>query len=604
MDLTTIKGIIKARWWVLVAAGILAVVLSGNLAEYRNEHLPDFEAVSTVTFIEDPQTLEREDFETFLETQFALAQDVNSGLLDETPGSFIPWLLAEVDLESDQNQIQFIGRGFTQAEASELSEHMRDQFLAASTIGAGQERMSQELEDLTVQIGDLRRQIAQAQAAVPLTPEELAVQTERTALENAVLALENHYGALQVELMNPVLRTAEAIRAEMDRTLGELQAKRAELATYPPPPPDPTVSPAIDDEQTLLDQLRLQNLENRWQQLYIGQRELDALTTVGNVDPQPVTLDAASPTTNQALSLLGALVVAMAGLIAIDRGRGVMWSENDLEEEGPAVMVSMPPRDLKVFTKPSNAPWYVATTRGRRKAAIQMLRSQLDDQRNSAIAFQGTGVLRGDIQELAADTAVAMAVSGRSVLLIDTSFHPSNRLVEFQPADGPDLVSLLSTESVEREDLMSEYKEALASRPEVMSRLRSLRSGSGELEAADALAGYRFEILLNVARELFDVVILSGADLGEAASHVLAQRVDSVVLVTSAGHTSTRAIESADRDFATSRARLRGLALLRRRRNRLTRLIGQKTRKLVWSSVDKINETRSDPDGESTQSDD
>src|SRR3989337_3600163 len=107
-----IGGIAKARWWILVVAAILAVVVSGRLAEYRNDNMPAFEAVASVTFIEDPQALDREDFEAFLENQFALAQDVNSGVLDETPGPFVPWLLAEIDLESDQNQLQFIGRAF------------------------------------------------------------------------------------------------------------------------------------------------------------------------------------------------------------------------------------------------------------------------------------------------------------------------------------------------------------------------------------------------------------------------------------------------------------------------------------------------------------
>lgn len=586
MDLTTIKGIIKARWWVLLAAAILAVVVSGRLAEYRNDNLPQFEAVSSVTFIEDPQALERDDFETFLENQFALAQDVNSDVLDETPGSFIPWLLAEVDLESDQNQIQFIGRAFTQDEANQLSSSMRDRFLASSTIGAGVERNQAELDALTTDIQELRREILQAQATEPLTEEELTQQNQRLALENQILALEGHYGALTVELMNPVLRSAEAIENEMGRVLGELGRLRAEHATFPPSP-NPALGAeapalAVEDEETLLRQLELQNLEARWQQLYIGQRELEALATVANVDEQPVTVDAASPRSNQMLALVGALVAAMIGLIAVDRGRGVMWSANDLEDEGPNVLVEMPPRDLKVFKRPSGSPWYLATTGGRRKAAIQMLRSQLDDSRNSVLAFQGTGVTHHDIRELAADAGTAMAVSGRTVLLIDASFVVNNRLVEFEPDTGPTLVKMLTTSHTEREDIVSEYKQDLLLRPEGASGMRTLRSGEGDLEAADALAGYRFELLLEVAREMFDIVIVSGGDLGEAASHVLAQRVESVVLVASAGHTQTRALEAADRDFITSKATLRGIVLLRRRRNRLVRWTGTELRHLIW----------------------
>ena len=128
MDLTTIKGIAKARWWVLVAAAVIAVVVSGNLAEYRNDHLPEYESIASVTFIEDPATQDRGDFEQFLTSQHALAEQVNSDVLDDTPGSFIPWQLAEIHLANDQNQILFLGRGYTQAEADQFTEAMQQRF--------------------------------------------------------------------------------------------------------------------------------------------------------------------------------------------------------------------------------------------------------------------------------------------------------------------------------------------------------------------------------------------------------------------------------------------------------------------------------------------
>jgi Mrp family chromosome partitioning ATPase len=107
-------------------------------------------------------------------------------------------------------------------------------------------------------------------------------------------------------------------------------------------------------------------------------------------------------------------------------------------------------------------------------------------------------------------------------------------------------------------------------------------------------------VLLEVAREIFDVVIIAGTNLGEAASHVLAQRVDSVILVASAGHTVTRSLEAADRDFAIRRATLVGVVLLRRRRTKLTRWASTGLRSQVWKTVDGIAEGRSkgDPDGE------
>jgi hypothetical protein len=598
--MTTIRGIAKARWWLLVAAAVLAYVVSGELAEYRNANRPPFEAITTVTFTEDPQALEREDFETMLDTQLTLATKVNSDVIGETPGSFLPWLMAEVDLETEANQLQFIARGFTQAEADALAENMQKNFLAVATIGAGLDGMREDLEQTSTDIGALRDEIEALQAASPPTAEEVARQTERTVLENQVAALLAHQGNLTTQLMNPelILRTPESIQAEMDRTMARLSELQAQLATFPP-----VVDPLTQDLQNpevTLKNLELAQLEARWNSLFTGILEQEALARSGTVDSRPPTLDNDSAASNQMLATLGAIGAVLIGLIALERGRGMMWSAKDLDE-GPPVIVEMPSRPLAIVHHPTGEPWYLESTGGRRKAAIQMLRSQLDDQDNAVVAFQGSGIFKEDIRELTADISVAVAASGRSVLLLDATFDKTNHMVEWGPETGATLSSLLNAAGGEREELISEFKTTLLSSPEVVQGLRALRSGNGKRDAADVLSGYRFEVLLEVAREIFDVVIIAGTNLGEAASHVLAQRVDSVILVASAGHTVTRSLEAADRDFAIRRATLLGVVLLRRRRTKLIRWASTGLRSRVWKTVDGIAEGRSkggDPDGE------
>jgi hypothetical protein len=289
--------------------------------------------------------------------------------------------------------------------------------------------------------------------------------------------------------------------------------------------------------------------------------------------------------------LAGAIVVTLLGLVALERGRGILWAESDLEE-GPPVMVELPSRPLSVFRHPTNEPWYVDASGGRRKAAIQMLRTQLDDHDNAVVALQGAGVFREDIRELTADVAVAVAVSGRSVLLIDASFRDDNSLVEFGTDHGATLSSLLTDGPDDREAAIIDFKTALLASPELIHGLRTLRCGKGQWDAADALSGYRFEILMEVARELFDLVLVAGSHSEEAASHVLSQRVDSVILVTSAGHTVTRSVEAADREFAIRRATLLGVILLRRRRNKVTRWASTHIRSGLWRGLDRFAEWR------------
>jgi hypothetical protein len=457
------------------------------------------------------------------------------------------------------------------------------------------------LDALTEQIRVLRQEINEATKALPLTEDQLGLTAQRAAAETRIAALQAQYGALGVELMNPVLRSGAEIQAEMDRVYAEFLRLQIELAAIPPPPTQEEL--AAGDEELLLDQLRLEQLQARWTQLYSGQRDLEAKASESPAVAQPVTLDAASPLNNQALALFGAIAAALIGLIAIERGRGIMWAESDLEE-GPPVLVELPSRPLAVFRHPTSDPWYLATPGGRRKAAVQMLRSQLDDHDNAVVAFQGSGVFREDIRELTGDVAVAIAVSGRSVLLIDASFQEDNNLVEFGSDHGATLSSLLTDASGDRESAIIDFKTALLASPELVAGLRTLRAGVGEWDAADALSGYGFEILMDVARELFDLVLIAGSNVGEAASHVLAQRVDSVILVTSAGHTVSRSVEATDREFSIRRATLLGVVLLRRRRNKVSRWFGVGLRQRLWSGLNRFADWRHRTFDKPDQSDD
>jgi Mrp family chromosome partitioning ATPase len=109
---------------------------------------------------------------------------------------------------------------------------------------------------------------------------------------------------------------------------------------------------------------------------------------------------------------------------------------------------------------------------------------------------------------------------------------------------------------------------------------------------------------MDVARELFDLVLIAGSNVGEAASHVLAQRVDSVILVTSAGHTVSRSVEATDREFSIRRATLLGVVLLRRRRNKVSRWFGVGLRQRLWSGLNRFADWRHRTFDKPDQSDD
>lgn len=590
MDLKALKRIILARWWILVLAAVLAVVASNRLDDYREENLPLAEAVTWVTFIEDPAALERDEFESLLETQVALAQTVNSDLLNEVPGPFIPWRMAEVELEFDQNQIQFIGRGEDEEAAMAKASELRENFLAASSIGAGRDRINAELEELTDRIGELRVIIAAATTPVPLTPEELDNESRRGTISGQIGALQGHLAALTVELVNPIARSGAAIQDEMTATQEDIDILEAELAAIP------TIAPPVEDAadlELLLTELQLQNLEQRWETLYQNERRLAALATTGDIVAQPPTTGFTSASMrNTAIAVFAVLLVVTAAIVVFERARSIAWTTNDLDfDVQPKVFTEVASRGLDVFERPTDNLWYLSAPRGRRKAAVQYLRSALEDYQNAVIGIQGTGVHQIDIHELAGDIAISVAVSGRKVLLLDSAFDEQNRLPEYGAEKNVTLAELLFTDIGHRSEA-SYFQGALADQQPVSHGLVALRAGAIDFDSADVLSTSLFESLLAVAQEMFDLVIVVGSEVEDPASHVVSKRVDTVVLLGAIGHSVSDNIEAAVRDFAVRNTQLLGVVMVAKRRNFLQRWGAGLFRRISWRIIDWVRSFR------------
>lgn len=589
MDLTAIGRIAKARWLILVAAGVLAAVVVGRLAVYQSENMPTHEAIATVTFTQDPSVYNQDDFQSLLDEQYTLATEVNSDILGQTPGPLLPWSLAEINILTKEAEIVFIGRGYSQEEADEVTMSIRDSYLALSEVGAGQQRISEEIDELTVQIGDLRTRIAEREAETPLSEEQTTQEVTRAALQTRIDSLQSQYGALGVELMNPVERTTGQVQAEMDRVLSELVRLQLELREM-----RPVVDAAAEqsaDEQLLLDQLRLEQLQTRWTSLFTQLRDLNALATQSEVDPSPLTIMAPEGSTNQMLAVAGAVIAALIAVVGIERTRGIVWSTAEFEEEVP-VITELPPRQLRLFQRPTSEPWYITVPAGKRKAGVQLIRSQLDAFQNSVVAFQGTGVFDGDTLDLSADLAMSAAVSGRNVLLLDATFSDTVTQVEYGSTADLTLLGLLDGLENDPQSALAEIKATLVSRPDDQRYLRAMRSGVGSLDAGDVLASQKFEMFLDVAREHYDLVIIAGAGFDQPTSHILAQRVDAAILLGSIGHTIDRQVDAVDRDFRARRSSLLGMVMLRRRRSRFMRWAAPRFSATLWDAIDWLKSQR------------
>jgi hypothetical protein len=181
------------------------------------------------------------------------------------------------------------------------------------------------------------------------------------------------------------------------------------------------------------------------------------------------------------------------------------------------------------------------------------------------IGLSGLGVKDLAVQELAADLATSIAVSGREVLLIDTIFDSPSHLPEYG-STGASLADMVAPDT-SSEDVREELKLALDDRDRVISELLSVRAGQLNTDPVDAVAGRRFRELLDVAAELVEVVVVAAPQWGHPETDVLAQRLDHIVLVGRSGITTAIDIEDAADSLSTSRGQPIGLVLLRRRRS-------------------------------------
>jgi Mrp family chromosome partitioning ATPase len=511
----------------------------------------------------------------------SLAQEVNASRLAERLHPLAPWEIAAIEADQRTRELRFIGRGVTDQEATAIAEGLRKSFLDEQPF-TGVLDIERQLQSLASRISELRRLIALATSAPP-PPQpgqpEFILAAQLSSLDAQIGALLEQYNTLAIELLNPVLRSSAEIEADMAEILNLYVLKQLERQALDPtteftPEEDGTETTTVFSEEALQRELQItfwqiesDQLETAYRELFLRKVELQSLVDIQPTQTRESTLEEVSPITNQTLALVAGLLVGILGLIVADRVRKPLWSA--LEIEGMTKLPEIQPRGWIV---PADRPWYTATPPGQRKAGMQALRSIIEGIRPDApitIGIAGVEVYPEDIQELAADLAASFAVSASSALLIDANFENPSDLAEF--GTGYMTLSQLLSANVEPGVL----SETLERRMEVMPGLKALRAGRASADAADFLAQPRFTALLDSAKSDFGVVIVAGADVSSPVTQILSQRLDLLILLGGAGHTTEAELAAAEREFGERRARLLGMVLLLSRPTRLRRAISR-----------------------------
>lgn len=590
MNLDRFQRILKARWWFLAGVVVISVFAANQLTKFRNEQLPAREAVATITFTPFLGEIDDTGAQLRLENAESLALEINEPILAERLHLLAPWEVAAIIRDDRTNQLDFIGRGPTDAEAKSVADSLRDAFLDGDPFASVVD-LSAQVATVTDRILELRESMSDATALPPTT---LPAATDLTAiatieaLQAQIDALRSQYGALSVELLNPIFRSSAAIEAERAEVLAALVAlqlqKQATCAGSTLPPcltptavDDPgEFTPPTDEEQNFqlqIWQIETEQLEETYRALI--QRSLESPATIADTEVRESTLMAADPVTNQALAAVAGLLVGIVGLLLADRVRKPIWAVGEVESR-----TALPEISRRGWNTRGEV-WYLSSLPSTRKASVQTLRSVVEGLAVGGIGvgIAGLGVEPEGVQELSADLAAALAVSENKILLIDANFADPSELVEFGKGNQ-NLAKVLAY----IEDGNMSAEEALSYlRPSAdgVEGLRGLRAGRPMRDGPDLIARSAFGSLLEAAKSQFNVVIVSGASASSPITQVLSQRLDNLIVVGSAGHSLEADYASTLRALSDRRAEVVGLALLtggrRRVRRAMGKLFGRKT---------------------------
>jgi hypothetical protein len=161
------------------------------------------------------------------------------------------------------------------------------------------------------------------------------------------------------------------------------------------------------------------------------------------------------------------------------------------------------------------------------------------------------------VRALSADLAVSLAQSGRSVILVDANFDPSDGLAEF-PEGGLTLAKMVV-------DLRAGVAADMSAVLQVRSNLWSLPSGSFDEDPADLFAGDVLDRALDVLTDRYDMVIVSAGDMANTVAQEVVTRSNTSLFVASSGKSLSNEIKQYAEEFNRRGANLLGLVIINRR---------------------------------------
>ena len=503
--------VLRTRWLVVAAVAMLGAGAAFLAAQLRNRQLePSFLAVAPISVLrlegeQDGRYVRR------LETALAQAEEaVAEGLADEG---------LSITSDPTDGTIRFQAIAATPGEALAAARGLRAAYLNSRPTDTAQGQLAPVLEALATDIAVVEADLEELNRVGSNEVAEVQREAFRSQLETATKDLVT----IEARLLDAGLTNEQRVELE-----GQKAAAEATVAAIGPLLERlPASSESIADTQSRLEAMvllrRLRDLESQYVSAALQQSEGETEGLVGVPFVIEQTRAPVSPYLSVIAGLVAGAFLGVMGIMASDRFSDPVRTVDDVPGL-TAIRVSRRPRRLA-----GSVDWYQTARGNARRIDIQALRARIDRLvgRGKIVLLAGVDSAARDVMDVAVDLASAVAVTGRTVLFLDTRIGESST-GPWEEA-GISLAEILGAQDPSGPD-RSAIKTLLWDRTPVSPNLMVVPAGTLAEDPVDALAGMAFATVVEEARDLVDLVILAAGDVGDPTSEAVAGRARLAVL--------------------------------------------------------------------------
>lgn len=590
MGFKKLTRIASARGWFVIALALVGAGIGYLLAQSSNgDRRPSFEARATVEIRAPESGRDRAAVEVDLTEAVEEAEAANEEALENGWGRI-----------SGDNQVGlliFTTRAREESVASERASTMRSAYLDATAQGSADDRQ-ERLDEIVTEAAGILAQLDELNPAPPEVEEPLVAEEEidpevaaqLDVLDSLITRLTQEHTKLEVDLIlaetgDDRVGEPEEIQTELDAVSTRLDEVYAEIAqisadnnltvtqvterrsggegqaegeseTQPEQgssqsgdPRDVTIPSEVQTPDELQSGWTVAALESRYEELageyeslFIEQEteEPAELTSVEVVDLTPSETD---PRLNMALGFaIGAFVAfGLAVGEATLRGRVYVLADTTpltglAEFPAAGSLVGWRRRSRHV---PPIERWRVASNSPRRTAGIHRVRIALIEfmetqSSTPVIGLTPSGVNHEETLMLATDLGTRLHASGRSVLVFD--FALDDRSLSEGEGSSATLADLMAKAESDPEAAVAQAKSAFSEVATTMP-LRVIPSGQLRADPADVVLSDEFTLVLDVAREQSNIVMIVAPEASNLVTVSLHRRLDGMIALAAVGRT-------------------------------------------------------------------